>query len=49
LTFRSPGAMLLCNREPNKDVQMTSGVSFDYTANLRCTNSSSAPKYPLAA
>jgi hypothetical protein len=29
--------MLLCNREHHSGVQLTSGVSVDYTANLRCT------------
>src|SRR5215469_12118661 len=46
LTFRFEGAMLHCNREPHSDVQLTSGVSFDYTANLRCTHSSSASISP---
>src|SRR5579875_2612197 len=29
--------MLRCNREHHGDVQLTSGVSLGYTANLRCT------------
>src|ERR1022692_4284709 len=36
--------MLRCNRERNRGVQLTSGVSFDYTANLRCTHTSSEPR-----
>jgi hypothetical protein len=42
LTFCGEGAMLLCNREHHSGVQLTSGVSVDYTANLRCTVTSSA-------
>jgi hypothetical protein len=42
LTFRCAGAMLPCNRENNSGVQLTSGVSLDYTTNLRCTLTSSA-------
>jgi len=34
--------MLLDNRESYKDVHLTSGVSSDYTVNLRCTHTSSA-------
>jgi hypothetical protein len=33
--------MLPCNREDNSGVQLTGGVSLDYTTNLRCTPSSS--------
>ena len=46
LTFCFERAMLQCNREPHSDVLLTSGVSFEYTASLRCTNSSSAPQNP---
>ena len=42
LTFCGGGAMLHCNREHHSGVQLTSGVSVDYTANLRCTVTSSA-------
>src|SRR5882724_6538541 len=41
LTFRCAGAMLLRNREHQSGVHLTSGVSLDYTTNLRCTLSSS--------
>jgi hypothetical protein len=34
------------NREYQGDVQLTSGVSTDYTANLRCTYLSSASPTP---
>src|SRR5712692_3644891 len=46
LTFGGGRAMLRCNREPHSEVHLTSGVSFDYTANLRCTHSSSASSKP---
>ena len=42
LTFCGGRAMLRCNREQHSGVHLTSGVSMDYTANLRCTVTSSA-------
>jgi hypothetical protein len=49
LTFRCAGAMLLRNREHQSGVHLTSGVSLDYTTNLRCTLSSSVIIDPQAA
>ena len=42
LTFCGGGAMLLSNREHHSGVQLTGSVSVGYTANLRCTVTSSA-------
>ena len=46
LTFRLIRAMLRSNREAYKAIQLTSGVAVGYTANLRCTLTSSTTRAP---